>query len=180
MASIGESKRGVSWRVVGWGGAVALLAAPFVAMRFTSEVNWSPGDFVFAGLLFGAVGLCIELAARSSSDWAWRGGVGFAALSGLMLVWANGAVGMIGNEDNPYNLLFLGLIPLALAGAAIVRFRAAGMAAVMLAAWVAQLAIAGIGFAQDSRGGVFSILLSATWLFAALMFRIAAGRAREA
>jgi hypothetical protein len=176
MSGIGETRGGINWRVVGWGGAAALLAAPFVAMRFTSEVNWSPGDFVFAGLLFGVVGLCLELAARSSSDWAWRGGVAFAALSGLMLVWANGAVGMIGNEDNPYNLLFLGLIPLALLGSAIVRFRAAGMAAVMLAAWVGQLAIAAGGFAQDARGGMFSILISATWLFAAASFRIAAGR----
>lgn len=177
MTSIGETKRGVNWRAIGWGGAVALLAAPFVAMRFTSEVNWSAGDFVFAGLLFGAVGLCIELAARSSSDWAWRGGVAFAALSGLLLIWANGAVGMIGNEDNEYNLLFLGLIPLALLGAVVVRFRAAGMAVVMLVAWVAQLAIAAGGYAQDARGAVFSVILSATWLFAATLFRIAAGRA---
>jgi hypothetical protein len=176
MTSIAETKRGVNWRAIGWGGAVALLAAPFVAMRFTGEVNWSAGDFVFAGLLFGMVGLCLELAARSSSDWAWRGGIAFAVLSGLMLVWANGAVGMIGNEDNAYNLLFLGLIPLALLGAVIVRFRASGMAAVMLVAWVAQLAIAAGGYAQDERGGISSILLSATWLFAAMLFRIAAGR----
>ena len=32
----------VPWRMLGWGTAILLLATPFVAMRFTSEVNWSP------------------------------------------------------------------------------------------------------------------------------------------
>ena len=67
---------------------------------------WTVSDFVFAGVLFGTVGLVIELAVRRSADWAYRGGVAFAAFAGLLIVWANGAVGMIGNEDNGYNLLF--------------------------------------------------------------------------
>ena len=101
-------------------------------------------------------------------------------LSGLFLIWANGAVGMIGNEDNAYNLLFIGLIPLALLGAAVVRFRAAGMTAVMLLAGAGQIAIGAFGYAQDPRGAVFSIITSGGWLVAALLFRVAAGRAREA
>jgi hypothetical protein len=180
MTGITERKGGINWRIVGWGGAAALLAAPFVAMRFTGEVNWTAGDFVFAGLLFGAVGLCLELAVRSSRDKAWRGGVAFGVLSCMFLVWANGAVGMIGNEDNAYNLLFIGLIPLAVLGAAIVRFRPAGMAAVMLAAGAGQVAIGAAAFGQDPRGAVFSIITSGGWLIAASLFRIAAGRARQA
>lgn len=180
MTGVGEMRRGINWRLVGWGGAVALLATPFVAMRFTSEVNWTAGDFVFAGMLFGIVGLCLELAVRSSRDWAWRGGAALGVLSGLFLIWANAAVGMIGNEDNPYNLLFLGLIPLALLGAALVRFRAAGMTAVMLVACAGQVVIGAAAFAQDPRGAVFSIITSGGWLVGALLFRIAAGRERPA
>lgn len=175
MQTHGERK-GVPWRSIGWGGAAALLALPAVAMRFTEEVNWSPGDFIFAGVLFGLVGLALELAVRSSRDWAWRGGIAFLALSCLALVWANGAVGMIGNEDNRYNLIFLGLIPLALLGSALVRFRAAGMVWVMLAAGGAQVAIAAGGAASDPRGAVFSTLLAGSWLVGALLFRIAAWR----
>lgn len=32
-----RSRAGVPWQIVGWGGAVVLLAAPFVAM----QVDWS-------------------------------------------------------------------------------------------------------------------------------------------
>jgi hypothetical protein len=170
-------RRGVSWRILGWGGAAALLAVPAVAMRFTNEVNWSPGDFIFAAMLFGLVGLTLELAVRSSRDWAWRGGIALMALSCLLLVWANGAVGMIGNEDTSYNLLFLGLIPLAIVGGAIVRFRAAGMVWVLLGAAGAQIAIAAAGASVDPRGAVFSTLLSGFWLLGALLFRLAARRA---
>ena len=69
------TRSGHGWRMAGWGAAVALLMVPFVAMRFTDEVRWTGSDFLFAGILFGTVGLVIELAVRRSSDWAYRGGV---------------------------------------------------------------------------------------------------------
>ena len=40
-------------RPLSWGGALALLALPWVAMRFTDEVVWTGGDFA----LFGAMAL---------------------------------------------------------------------------------------------------------------------------
>ena len=49
-------RSGIPWRIIGWGGAVALLAAPFIAMRFTTEVNWTASDFVFAAVLLGVIG----------------------------------------------------------------------------------------------------------------------------
>lgn len=162
---------GQGWRIAGWGAAVALLAVPFVAMRFTDEVNWTAGDFVFAGVLFGTVGLAIELAVRRSTDWAYRGGVAFAAFAGLLIIWANGAVGMIGNEDNGYNLLFGLPILVALLGSITARFRARGMSLAMLAAAAVHIAVALGGLSQDSRGVVFSLLLSSFWIAAAAFFR---------
>lgn len=48
-------------RILGWIGVAAILLAPAVAMRFTTEVNWEVSDFLFAGtLLIGGAGL-IEL-----------------------------------------------------------------------------------------------------------------------
>lgn len=162
------------WRIAGWGAAVALLAVPFVAMRFTDEVKWTASDFVFAGVLFGTVGLLVELAVWRSRDWAYRFGVFAAALAGLLIVWANGAVGMIGNEDNSYNLLFGLPILVALLGSATMRFRARGMSWAMLAAWAVHVAVALGGGLQDSRGMVFSLLLSSFWLVAAALLRGAA------
>ena len=52
----------ISWRAIGWGGAVMLLAAPFIAMLFTSDVNWTAVDFVVAGILIALVGAAFELA----------------------------------------------------------------------------------------------------------------------
>ena len=106
----------LTWlRRIGWGTAVLLLLAPLVAMRFTTEVNWTVGDFIFAGLLFGAVGLALELAVRISSSWYYRLGAGLGVAAGFFLIWANGAVGYIGSEDNPYNQLFFYVIAIAFA-----------------------------------------------------------------
>ena len=59
---------GGRWRVIGWGVAVGLLILPFIAMRFTGEVNWTASDFVFAAVLLGSVGLGMEFAVRRSSS----------------------------------------------------------------------------------------------------------------
>ena len=36
-----------------------LMLTPAVAMQFTDEVNWTVGDFIFAALMFGSVGLAV-------------------------------------------------------------------------------------------------------------------------
>lgn len=166
--------RGSWWRVAGWsiGGLVLLL--PLVAMRFTDEVNWTAGDFLFAGLLIGSVGLAYELAVRASASRAFRGGIAVALAASFLTVWVNGAVGMIGSEDNPYNLLFLGVILLALAGAAIARFRPPGMAFAMAAAALAQASLGIVGAFGDPRGGTLAAMFAGLWLLSALLFRNAA------
>lgn len=87
---------------------VSLLQVPLVAMQFTNEVTWSLADFVVAGaLLFGA-GLTYELVSRRAGNIAYKVAVGIAVVTGLILIWANLAVGLIGNEGNPANLMFIG------------------------------------------------------------------------
>ena len=162
------------WRVVGWSIAAVLLLLPLAAMQFTSEVRWTPFDFLFASLMIGSVGLLFELTVRMNPNRFYRIGVGFALAAAFLLVWANGAVGMIGNEDNPYNLWFIALVPLVLLGSSALRFRASGMAWVMAATAVAQLLIAGFGAVADPRGALFSALCAFPWLCSALFFRRAA------
>jgi hypothetical protein len=85
---------------------------------------------------------------------------------------------MIGSEGDPYNLLFFGVILVALAGAVIARFRAGGMAAAMAAAAIAHVAVAVGGMESDLRGGILSALLAGLWALSALAFAKAGGDGR--
>lgn len=183
-ASAENGGRGSVWRWIGWGGAGALLLAPLAAMQFTEAVDWSPGDFVFAAVLMGCVGLGLELAVRRSGDVAYRLGVAMALGLGFLTIWINGAVGVIGDEGRPANLLFVGVLATALAGAFAARFRPGGMAWAMAAAAVAQglvpFAAWLSGLAPAAAVGrpevpVFTVVFTALWLVAAALFRKAAG-----
>jgi len=131
----------VPWRTIGWGGAVALLAIPFVAMRFTSDVNWSASDFISAGAMFAIIGGAFELAVRASSSRAYRAGAALALLGVLLTTWANLAVGIVGSEHNPANLWFFGALLVGVVGSCIARFRANGMSvaafATAISLWLA-------------------------------------------
>ena len=95
----GQPGAGVPWRIVGWGFAVAILLLPFVAMRVGADgVNWSLGDFIVFGVMLGAVGGAFELAVRASGNWAYRGGAALGLFAAFLVVWANLAVGIVGNE----------------------------------------------------------------------------------
>ena len=135
MASNASDGRpsGSPWRLVGWGGAVALLLLPFVAMQFTREVDWTLGDFIVFGVMIGAVGGGFELAVRASGSWSYRGGAAMALAGIFLVVWANLAVGIVGNEHNPANQLFFLALLIGLAWSCVARFRAGGMAPAMLA-----------------------------------------------
>jgi hypothetical protein len=166
-------KSGASlWRIIGWGGLGCLLLLPAVAMQFTDEVNWDETDFIVAGLVFSIVGGLVELAVQLSSNWFYRIGAFFGIFSGFVVVWSNLAIGMIGNENNPINLLFIAVLLIALGGAILGRFRNTALVWAMLLAGLAQAAI-GIGFGvlgTDIRGGIFTLILSSLWLLSATLF----------
>jgi hypothetical protein len=166
-------------RTAFWSVAALLLLAPAVAMRFTSEVNWTASDFVFAGVLIGAAGLGFEATMRMTRSWSYRFAAGFAVLAAFMIVWANAAVGMIGDEDNGYNLLFLGVIGVALVGAVAARLRAHEMSLAMLAAGLAHAGVALGGLSADPRGAVLSLVFAGFWLVSAALFRKSALDARR-
>ena len=175
---------GNRWRVIGWGLAAALVLAPLVAMQLQAPgVNWTLSDFIFAIVLIGGVGGPFELAVRASRNWAYRGGAALALLTGFLLVWINGAVGMIGNEDNPANLVFGVIILMAIAGTIVAKAKAEGMVRAMAVAASAQ-AIVGLvvfarGIAANEPPGALGLLMliegfAAMWLGSAMLFRRAA------
>ena len=91
------------WRIAGWGSLAALLALPAVAMTLTAEVDWTAIDFLFAALLLGALGIGIELAFRVAGNLWHTGGIALFALLCFMTLWANMAVGIIGDEGAAVN-----------------------------------------------------------------------------
>ena len=131
MAS--EVLKRVPWRPLGWGAAAALLILPFVAMQATKEVAWTASDFIAFGVMLLAVGLPLELVARASSNWYYRGAAALALLGAFLTVWANLAVGIVGSEHNSANLLFFAALLVGIVGTILVRGKANGMALVMVA-----------------------------------------------
>ncbi len=177
-----DDRRKMGWvRYVGWGGAVALILTPLIVMQLAPDagVNWTLGDFIFAILMFGGIGLAFELATRISTSWWYRGGAALGLAAGFLLIWANLAVGYIGSEDNPYNLLFFGVVAIAIAGALVARFRAKGMALAMLAAGIAHAVAGGVGYPQDFVTGPITMVFVAMWLGSAALFRRAARESGE-
>lgn len=73
-----------------------LLMIPFVAMQFTAEVNWSPFDFVVAGVLLLGTGLLCELVFVRVKTRNARIVLCGLLLFILFLVWAELAVGIFG------------------------------------------------------------------------------------
>lgn len=172
-----------SWRAAGWSLAGALLLAPAVAMRFTDEVRWTAADFVFAALLIGGVGLAVELAVRKSPIGFYRAGAALAALAAVGLVWVNGAVGLIGDEGNPANLLFAAVIGTVMVGAIVSRCRPGGLARTMVSAALVQgLVCAGaIAFGLGADGRVWPWdVIGASGLFIFLWLAAAASFGRAA
>ncbi len=178
---------GLRWgsvlRILAWGGAALLLALPLVAMQFTREVNWGPEDFIVMGVLLSACAGIVHLATQLSDDFAYLAGVVIAVGTSFLLVWINLAVGFIGDEGNPANLMFGGVILIAAIGSAIARFRPRGMARAMLAAAAAEGAIAAItwfgGLAATEPPGPLPLLaltgfFAVPWLLAAWLFGVAA------
>jgi hypothetical protein len=161
------------WRIAGWSIPAILLALPAIAMRYTNEVDWDVADFIVMGALFGSIGLGIEFLIRQSDSLAYRAGAVAALVTSFLIIWINAAVGMIGSENNPYNLVFGGVLLVALTGAVLARFQAAGMARAMVVAATAQAAVGLGGISMDLRDGVFSAGFAILWLIAATLFRAA-------
>ena len=103
-------RRRSRWRIAAWGAAAALLLLPLCAMQVTDAVVWDLADFVVAGALVVGVGVTYELAARMIGNSAYRAAVGVALAAVFILVWGNLAVGIIGSEDNPANVMYGGVL----------------------------------------------------------------------
>ena len=152
----------------------AILAVPLVAMQFNDHVVWGPADFVGAGVILVGTGLLFELAVSRVRHLAYQIGMGIALLASLLLVWINLAVGMIGNEENPANLMYLGVLAVGFLGAVIARFQPRGMAHALFATATAHALVGVIVFVGRMDAALpLDAMFVAVWIASAMLFRSA-------
>lgn len=78
-----------------WALLTCVLLAPALAMPFTSEVDWSLVDFVFAAILLGTIGVACECAPRLSAPLAVRALIVIGTVAVACTIWADAAVGIV-------------------------------------------------------------------------------------
>lgn len=177
-------------RILLWAVPTVLLATPAVMMLQAVEGwLWSPFDFLFAAVLLYGTTALIDLAIGKGGSVAYKLGVALAALAAFLLIWINAAVGVIGDEGNPVNLVFAGVILPAAVGSVLARFQARGMALAMLAASALTAAIAVavpvLGWGADEPPGTTGLTVlvggfALMWALSAALFAKAASDVAQA
>lgn len=166
------------WRTlrwVIWGGAALLLLLPLIAMPFTAEVSWSPFDFLVMGVLLALVGGAYELAVRMARRPVYVIAFCVAVAAAFLIVWANLAVGIVGEPGDPINRIFFGVVGVAVVAAVLARLQPRGMARAMLVTAIAQ-AVASVTALVIAGAYVFVLtaVFALLWLVSAALFRRAA------
>jgi hypothetical protein len=191
MKTIKRVRRSIRLQMLFVGLATAsILVVPLVAMTLTDEVNWGLFDFIVMGILLFGTGLAYVLLSRVSDNVAYRTAVGVGVVAGLLLIWVNLAVGIIGSEDNQANLLYVGVIGVGIIGAGIARLQPLGMAHTLFATALAQFLVPVIAliiwrpYLDASPGMVGGFIpnsfFAALFAVSALLFRCAAEKQKAA
>ena len=118
----------------------------------------------------------------ATTNTAYKSAVGIALLAAALLFWVNGAVGIIGSDDNSANLLYGGVIAIAAVGTLMARFRPRGMSRALAGTALAQALVpvvvvsAGLGAAPSWSWDILFLtaFFTALWLGSARLFRQAA------
>jgi len=160
-----------------------MLPVALVAKQFVGELSWVD-KLAQSGALIIGVGVAVELVARTTGEAAYRTAVGLGVGSAVLLGWVNGAVGLIGSEDNDANLMYGGVLVIGAIGAIIARFKPEGMARALFATALAQTLVAVIalvGRLGSPTSGPFEIVsingfFVTLFVGSAVLFREAADR----
>ena len=110
---------------------------------------------------------------------AYRLAVGAALATAFILVWVIGAVGLIGAEGDPFDLIYSGVLAVGIIGAVIARLQPQGMSRAMFATALAQalvvvialiagkhqVAVSSVPEIVFSNGFFVALWLGSSWLF---------------
>lgn len=173
-------KRLRMWAIV----IALLLLVPLVLTLLGSGVdgdgwNWTPFDFIFMGILLFGSAAVFELISMKGKSLVYRAAVGVAVVTGVLLVWVNAAVGVIGSEGNPANAMYFGVLLIGFIGAAIARLEPRGMARTLFVVAFAHALVPVIAFfvwkPVFSPGVIQVFILNtffvAAWVISGMLFR---------
>ena len=79
--------------------------------------------------------------AMKTGNTEYKSAIGLTLATPFLLVWVNGAVGVIGNEGNQANLMYFGVIAVGIIGAFIARLEPRGMARALFVTALAQMLV---------------------------------------
>lgn len=131
-------------------------------------------------LIIVAAGVFLIIRMRRNKN--YRFAVGVAFLAAFLILWVNLAVGIIGEPDDPANLMYVGVLAVGFIGAIIARFHPSGMTRTLFAMALVQALVAVI----TALGGlgapvtpalsllIFNGILISLWVGSAKLFRKAA------
>lgn len=167
-------------------GTALILLVPAVAMQFSDGMAWGPMDFVLAGALLFGSGLAYQVITGKTGSLAYRAAVGIALAAAFILIWANLAVGLIGSEGNPANLMYIGVLAVGITGVVLARLEPRGMARALFGTALAQALVAVVALAAGlgASGQELAKILILNGIFvalfagSALLFRRAAAAGR--
>ncbi|RNC83017.1 MAG: hypothetical protein ED557_09855 [Balneola sp.] len=157
-------------------GAASILLIPLIAMFFTEEVDWGLVDFLIAWIMLFGTGITYKLISlKMSQSVQYKIATGLAVVGLLLIVWVNLAVGIIGNEENPVNLIFYAVHVVGTLGTFISRFDATGMS---YTAYAMSVTMVIIGLITLIAGWGFVPILTAffgiLFLISGMLYRKAA------
>lgn len=102
---------------------------------------WNITDFIIASGLIAFASVSTLLVLRMFKTATARFGAIIAIGAAFLLFWVNGAVGIIGSENNDANLMVTGVLVVFIMGAVISRLQPKGLSRAMLATALTQLSI---------------------------------------
>ena len=114
------------------------------------------------------------------SNTVYRFAVGLALTAAFLIVWLNAAAGLIGIEDDdPANLLYVGVLAIGSVSAIVARLQPRGLARALFATALAQALVGAVALKLPNTASPVQIVILhgvfvALFAGAALLFRYAA------
>ncbi len=99
-----------------------------------------------------------------TNNTVYKWAVGVALAAAFLLFWVNGAVGIIGADNDRFNLMYWGVLAVGLVGSLIARFQPQAMSRALFATAVAQTLVAVIALIAGKHHSPVSSVSEILWL----------------
>lgn len=168
-------------RYIVWAIVMTLILTISVVASLTNEVQYNETiAYIIMLLVIGGTYELWQWLKTHNTRYRFAFGVGLTGL--FFLGWVSGAVGIIGSENNPANLMYWAVPTIGLTGSLLSRFKRSGMVSTLFAMAVVQILIPVFALciwpAQASWGDagvigvfIFNSIFAMFFVASALLFR---------